>query len=57
MDIVAKRLWVATHLIDTSKLAEGRACYLSNLSRIVYRFKPKAKLDDGLRAHTKELAS
>lgn len=55
--IVAKRRQIATHLIDKFKLTERRACYLSNLSRSVYRFKPKAKSDDGLRARLKELVS
>lgn len=57
MVIVAKRRRIATHLIDKFKLTECRACYLSNLSRSVYHFKPKAKSDEGLRARLKELAS
>lgn len=55
--IVAIRRLIATHLIDKFKLTERRACYLSNLSRSVYRFKPKPKSDARLRARLKELAS
>lgn len=55
--MVARRRWVATHLIEKFRLTERRACYLSNLSRSVYRFKPKPKLHDALRAGLKELAT
>jgi len=54
---VAKRRLIATQLINKLKLSERRACYLSNLSRSVYRFKPKPKLDNRLRSRLKELAS
>ena len=53
----AERKPVARHLIEIFKLSERVACKLAGVSRTAFRYQPRTKTDNGLRARLKALAT
>jgi len=48
---------VVSHVIDSYKLSERRACQLVGISRTTYRYRPKPSQDGALRKRLKALAA
>lgn len=53
----AERKPIVQHLLLHFKLSERVACKLAGLSRTMYRYQPKSRTDNSIRARLKELAT
>jgi hypothetical protein len=54
---LAERKPIAQHLIFRFKLSERVACRLAGLSRTMFRYRPKSRADDVIRARLRALAT